>query len=338
MIRFRERNQAVIGAVTIAVVVLLVFAALNFSRLPLVSNTARYQADFANAGRMTTGDIVTVHGVREGQITSLALHGNSVRVSFTLSPSVHLGTDTGAAAKVLTPIGQEYLELTPAGPGRLASGAVIPVDRTSIPSTLVGDLNTLGADTEQYNLPQLVKALDAAGATLGAAPARSTAAALSGLSRFSQILADRQGQLQTLVTQGADLTGVLNQRSGELVNLVNQGDLVLKVLDQRRQAIRDLLATTTSLSDELDEVLVGDRAQLGTLLGSLQTVSAVLARDGSTLADAIPVLAAFNRYAANASGSGAFVDVTVPTMLVPDDVVAACAAQQPLNTVLGCKG
>jgi phospholipid/cholesterol/gamma-HCH transport system substrate-binding protein len=333
--RFKERNLVRLGALTLVTMVLLIVVALNFARLPLINSSATYHADFANAGDLVVGNVVTIAGVHEGQITKVALDGDKVRVSFTLSNGIRLGVDTSANAKVLTPIGQEYIELTPAGPGRLTSSTAIPVSRTSIPSTLVGDLNTLGSQTEKYNTAQLAKALDAVGQTLGAAPASATAAALTGLANFSTILADRQQQLQTLVTQGARLTGVLNQRSGELVNLVGQGDLVLQVLNQRHSAIQALLATTSSLSTDLDSILVGDRAQIGTLLSNLQTVSAVLSKDSTTIADTIPVLAAFDRYASNATGSGPFADVVVPTMLIPDNVVSQCA-KQAVNTTLGC--
>jgi phospholipid/cholesterol/gamma-HCH transport system substrate-binding protein len=332
MTRFRERNQALIGAVTILVIVVAVIGALNFSKLPLVRSTTTYRADFPAAGSLVTGDIVTVAGVREGQITGLALHGDRVRVTFAINAGVRLGADTGAAAKVLTPIGQEYLELTPAGPGKLT--AVIPLSRTSIPSTLVSDLNTFGSETSHYNLSQLEKAIAAAGQTLGAVPAR----ALTGLARFSQILAGRQSQLATLISQGAKLTTVLTGRSHELIGLVGQGDLVLKVLDQRRRIIRQLLATTAGLSRALSAILVGDRSQLGSLLANLRAVSGVLAGDSTKLADAIPVLAAFDRYAANASGSGPFVDTVIPATLIPDNVVAECDKQVPLNRTLGCRG
>jgi phospholipid/cholesterol/gamma-HCH transport system substrate-binding protein len=336
MTRFRERNQAVIGAVTIVVIVVAVIGALNFSKLPLVRSTTTYQADFPDAGSLVTGDIVTIAGVREGQITGLALHGDRVRVTFAINAGVHLGADTGAAAKVLTPIGQEYLELTPAGAGRLTS--VIPLSRTSIPATLVGDLNTFGSETSHYNLSQLQKAIATAGQTLGAVPATTTAKALTGLARFSQILAGRQSQLSTLIGQGAKLTTVLNGRSHELIGLVGQGDLVLKVLDQRRLVIRQLLATTAGLSRALSAILVGDRSQLGSLLANLRAVSRVLAQDSTKLTDAIPVLAAFDRYAANASGSGPFVDTVIPATLIPDNVVAECEKQLPLNHTLGCQG
>ncbi len=337
MKRFRDRSPTVVGLVTLAVAVAAVLGALNFSKLPIFGGGVTYYADFANAGGLAKGDIVTVAGVQVGQITGLALDGDRVQVSFTVTRSVALGVDTTAAAKVLNPVGEEYLELTPRGPGRLLTSSAIPTAHTTIPSTLVGDLSQLTSQAERYDIAQLVRSLDVSSQDLQGTPPSVTAAALSGLARFSAVLAAHQQDLSTLVVQGAQLTAVLSQRSQELVNLIGQSNLVLQVLDQRRQEIQTLLASTASLSAQLTSLFHTNGAQFDSLLSNLQTVSAVLAKDRTTLGNAIPVLSAFNRYAANVTGSGPFADVVVPTMLVPDNIIKQCAQQLPINTTLGCQ-
>ena len=132
--------------------------------------------------------------------------------------------------------------------------------------------------------------------------------------------------LATIVSQGAQLSAVLSQRSHQLFDLFGQSDLVLSVFEQRRAAIRQLLTATSSLSQQITSILSVNRPQLTTLLQDLQSVSAVLAKDSNDFGAAIPVLAAFSRYAANATGSGAFVDAAVPTLLVPDNLATQCSA------------
>jgi ABC-type transporter Mla subunit MlaD len=83
-----------------------------------------------------------------------------------------------------------------------------------------------------------------------------------------------------------------------------------------------------------------NRSQLTVLLQSLQSVSAILARDSNDFSQAIPVLAAFSRYAANTTGSGAFADVSVPTLLIPDDLVSQCGSKSAFpssNPQVGCR-
>ncbi|MGA2208822.1 MAG: MCE family protein [Acidimicrobiales bacterium] len=337
MKHFRERNPLVVGLSALCVLVLAVVGALNFSKLPLFGGGTTYQADFVDASGLATGDIVTVAGVRVGEITGISLDGDKVLVSFTVAQGVHLGDTSSVAAKVLTPLGQEYLEVTPAGPGTQSSAGAIPLSRTSIPNTLIGDLSQATSEGEHYDIGALVKSLEVSSQDLQGTPASLTTEALAGLARFSGVLAAHEQELSTIVTQGAALTTVLAKRSQELVTLVGQSNLVLQVLDQRRQAIHQLLVTTAALSTQLTEIFKGDNGPLTELLSKLTTVSAVLSNDSTKLSDAVPILAAFDRYAANVTGSGPFADVVIPTMLIPDNIIQQCGTSHIANPGQGCQ-
>jgi virulence factor Mce-like protein len=323
MRRFRERNRALTGLVGVVVVLVLVAGALEFPRLPLIHNNATYSAAFASAGGLASGDIVTIDGVKVGAITGMNLDGNRVRVTFTVA-GASLGSTTSAAAKVLSPVGTEYMELDPSGSGSLQ--AMIPESRTSVPYNLVTDLSGLGTEIEHYNLPQIEKALNVGSQDLNGTPVSETTSAFKGLADISRVIGNEGTALASIVSQGAKLSAVLSQRSHQLFDLFGQSDLVLSVLQQRRSAIKQLLTATSSLSQQITSLLSVNRPQLTSLLQDLQSVSAVLAKDSNDFGAAIPVLAAFSRYAANATGSGAFVDAAVPTLLVPDNLATQCSA------------
>jgi phospholipid/cholesterol/gamma-HCH transport system substrate-binding protein len=336
--RFRERNRFRMGVGGVLGLVALVALAVEFPKLPLVHSNATYSADFANAGGLTAGDIVTVDGVKVGSISGMALDGNMVRVTFSVGTSLSLGSTTSAAAKVLSPVGQEYLELTPSGPGALDGD--IPLSRTTVPYNLVTDLSGLGSVIEQYNIPELEKALDVTGQDLSGTSAKEISAAFDGLAKVSGVLGSEQSALATIVSQGASLTGVLSQRSAQLFDLFGQANLVLSVLQQRQAAIRELLSSTATLASEITSVLSVNRSQLSSLLGSLQSVSAVLAKDAGDIGAALPVLEAFSRYTANSTGSGPFADVAIPTLLIPDDLARQCDAASSYpssNPQVGCR-
>jgi phospholipid/cholesterol/gamma-HCH transport system substrate-binding protein len=335
--RFRERNRALTGLVGVAVTLCLVAAALEFPSLPLIHDNATYSAAFANAGGLATGDIVTVDGVKVGSITKMALAGDRVRITFTVAGAT-LGSTTTAAAKVLSPVGTEYMELTPSG--RRPLDGVIPESRTTVPYNLVTDLSGLGSEIEQYNLPQIEKALEVGSQDLNGTPSSEMTSAFRGLAGMSRVIGNEGTALATIVTQGAKLSAVLSQRSQQLFNLFGQSALVLSVLEQRRSAIEQLLTATSSLSQQITSILSVNRPQLTTLLQDLQSVSAVLAKDSNDFGQAIPVLAAFSRYAANSTGSGGFVDAAVPTLLVPDNLVAQCSAagaSPSSDSQVGCR-
>jgi phospholipid/cholesterol/gamma-HCH transport system substrate-binding protein len=336
MKRFSERNLLVVATVGTAVLLVLVLLTLNFSHLPIISNDASYRAAFADAAGLAQGDTVSVSGVTEGSVTGLQLDGARVIISFTVDRSVHLGSGTRVAAKVLTPLGQEYLSVAPSGAGTLASSDLIPTSRTSEPSTLISTLSDAGSQVQKINVPQLEKSLNVTNQTLQAVPAAETKAMLSGLAQLSQVIGSRQSELAQLVVNVQQVTKTLADNSSQLVNILGQGDLVLQVLNQRHQAIAALLRSTAALTTQLNAIISTHQAQLGPLVTDLNTISAVLARDKGDLATAIPLLTAANRYLANVSGSGNFGDFILPAALIPDNVIAQCAKAGTTNPVTGC--
>ena len=335
MRKFRELNLYAVAAISTVVLVVAAYLALNFNKLPLISNQRTLQADFSTAVGLQNGDVVTIAGVRVGAITGMQLHGGVARISFSVSGGPHLGNSTRVDAKVLNPVGVEYLELTPGGTGSVTSP--IPVDRTSIPGTLVGELNQLTVQTEQTNLAQVAQALQVITQTVAANTPAETKAAIDGVAELSAVFAQKQAEVATLVSQTDQLSSVLNSNTSQLISLLGQADIVLQVLNQRKAAIDNLLTTTTQLTERLDHLVVDDRSSLDPLLANLKTVSASLASDSANLGKAIPLLAAFARYSANVTGSGPFADVVAPGLVIPDSLIAECAKIGALDPQRGCR-
>ncbi len=335
MRKFRERNLYAVAGISTAVLVIAGYLALNFSKLPLISSQKTYQADLASAAGLEKGDVVTIAGVRVGAVTGMQIHGGVARVSFTVGGGPRLGTETRMDAKVLNPVGVEYLELTPRGPGHLSS--TIPIERTTVPGTLVSDLNQLTTQTQQTNLDQVVRSLQVITQTVGANTPAETKAAIDGVAQLSAVFAAKQDEVGQLVVQADNLASTLNSNSNQLVSLLDEADIVLQVLSQRKAAIDNLLSTTSALTQRLDHLVLDDRSVLDPLLSNLQTVSASLASDSNDLSKAMPLLAAFARYSANVTGSGPFADVVAPGIVIPDNLIAQCARLGALDPQRGCR-
>lgn len=331
MRKFRERNLVIMAAVAAVVLLIGGFIALNFTKF----TETTYTADLQSAVGLQPGDVVTIAGVRVGSLSSLALDGSVAKATFVVNGGHHLGQDTHVVVKVLNPVGVEYLELVPSGPGSLHG--TIPVSRTSIPGTLVGDLNQLTNQTAQTNIPQLVQSLKVLTSTVAANSPAQTKAALDGVASLSAVLAANQQNLENVITQGDQLTGLLNSNSGQLVQLIGQSSLLLQVLNERKQALDNLLATTSRLTGQIDQIIGGDRNILDPLLNDLKAVSAELAAQSGNVSQAIPLLAAFSRYSANVTGSGPYADVVAPSLVIPDNLIAQCAAIGKLDPQRGCR-
>jgi phospholipid/cholesterol/gamma-HCH transport system substrate-binding protein len=331
MRKFRERNLLIVAGIATAIAMIGGFLALNFSKFTQTS----YSAYLQSAVGLQPGDVVTIAGVRVGSVSSLSLDGNSAKATFSISHGHHLGSTTSVVVKVLNPVGVEYMELVPSGPGTLHGP--IPVGRTTIPGTLVGDLNQLTGETQQTNMKQLVQALQVLTSTFAANSPQETKAALDDVASLSGVLAADQQQLENLITQGAQLTGLLNGNSGQIVQLIGQSSLLLQVLNQRKQALDQLLKTTAQMTDQIDHIIGGDRSVLDPLLTNLAAVSAALAKDSGNVSQAIPLLAAFSRYSANVTGSGPYADFVAPSLVIPDNLLAQCAAIGKVDPQRGCR-
>ena len=101
MTPFRERNPVTIGAVGLLVIAAMLLLAFNTGKIPLLAG--RHQsAALSEAGGLKPGDDVRIAGVKVGKITSVDLEKAHVRVDFTVSRSTALGSQTGAAARIVT--------------------------------------------------------------------------------------------------------------------------------------------------------------------------------------------------------------------------------------------
>ena len=336
MKRFSERNRVVIAVVGSALLVVVALGAINFSKLPLINDHTGYGAAFLDSAGLAQGDPVSVAGVDVGTVSGLSLSGSHVLVQFTVQNGVRLGDRTNAAAKVLTPLGQEYLDLEPAGTGQMTAGAVIPQSRTHETQTIVSTIRAGANVVQGINLQQLEQAMTVTSQDLEAVPPGATSSLLKGLSQLSDVIASRSSELAQLVQNVSQLTATLHQHGTQLFSLIGQSDLVLQVLNQRHAAIDQLLKSSAALTQQLEALLAAHQAQIGPLLSDLQTVSGVLAKDGSDIGAAIPLLTAANKYLANVTGSGAFGDFVMPAALIPDNIIAQCSKPGAINPITGC--
>ena len=130
---FRERNPVVIGAISVATILLMLVAAFRAQDLPLIGGGDTYTAAFSEAGGLKVNDEVRIAGVRVGKVSGIELDDDHVKVTFKVKTDSAFGTETGAAIKVKTILGAMYVALEPKGSGQLEEGDEIPVERTSSP-------------------------------------------------------------------------------------------------------------------------------------------------------------------------------------------------------------
>lgn len=320
----RERNQLTVGLVGTVLAAVAVLLAINLSSLPFVHPTDDYHALFATAAGLKAGDDVRLLGVPVGSVDAVTVEGDHVRVDFSIDSGTRLGDASRASIEVATVLGNLFLQLESGGSGRLDENGTIPLARTTVPYSLVDALQSFaefGNGTRTGTLATSLRTL--ARSIEGIAPADATAA-LRGLTGVARTLAGQQDRIQQILDASNAIVDTLDAHSGPLVQLVLQGDAFLRLVEQRRTIITDLLRDTASLGQQVQTLVDRNGARLGSLLRNVDTLTTVLARDRTQLQRAVLVLGQFSVNIANATGSGPWLDLYSPTVVTPDNQIAAC--------------
>ena len=313
MIPFRERNPVKIGAVSIAVLAMLMVMAFKADSLPLIGGGTTYYANFSEAGGLKTGDEVRVAGVRVGKVDSIELDGNQVKVGFKIREKVNFGENSGAGVRVKTLLGDMFLELQPAGEGQMKAGATIPVDRTESPYDVVEAFEGLADTSANIDKDQLAAALTTL-ADLTRSTPEEFQAALTGVSDLSRNLAAKDERIESLLSQLDRVTKVLDERDEDLITLMNDANQLFAALVERREAVHNLLISTQLLSKELSQLVDDSRADLKPALESLDVILDVFTKNEENLEKSLRLMAPFYKVFNNTLGNGPWWDTYIQNM------------------------
>jgi phospholipid/cholesterol/gamma-HCH transport system substrate-binding protein len=323
---FRERNPVIIGAVSLAVIATFILAAFKAGSLPLIGGGDTYYAAFSEVGGLKADDEVRVAGVRVGKVNAVELQGSHVRVTFKVNKDVSFGRSTGAAIKVKTLLGADYLGLLPEGRGQLSRGSEIPVSRTTSPYDVVQAFSGLADRSRRINTTELSRSLNTLGAATQDTP-KDFQAALGGLSDLSRNISARDAQLNSLLRHTQKVATVLGDRRGDLVTLMRDGDLLFRALSARRQSVHNLLVSTSQLSVQLTGLVRDTRADLKPALDHLANVVDVLNKNQNNLDNSLRLLGPFYRVFANTLGNGPWFDTYIQNLPPTPDVKSLVAGQ-----------
>jgi phospholipid/cholesterol/gamma-HCH transport system substrate-binding protein len=310
-------SRAKLGLVgTIAVVVVLVVA-MQAGRLPFRDSGRNLSAYFLDAGGLRVGAPVLVSGAKVGQVRSISIEGDRVRVGFAVTNGqVQLGDTTRAAISTLTLLGKAGLELDPAGKGDLRSGAEIPASRTASPYDITGALADLTTRATAIDVGQLSKALSSVSGTLAATPT-DLRRALEGVTAVARSVSDNGDTLDTVLSRTRDLSQVLESRNARVATLLTSGADLVAELNARQRAVVDLLAGTTRLSAQLTRLIEENRSELKPALGQLNLVTALLNRNRENLQKTIEGARDYAVEFGDVIASGPFFDTYVQNLTSP---------------------
>lgn len=214
------------------------------------SGGTRLSAYFGKTVGLYAGSSVRVLGVKVGEVTGVTPQGDAVRVDMRVD-STQLPADVGAVVVAPSLVSDRYVQLTPAydsGPV-LASGTVLPKDRTATPA----------------ELDDLYSSLDKLSTALGPNGANQKGALSDVLDTAAANLRGNGGALNSTVGDLADLAKTLDGSKDDLFSTVQNLNSFTGALAASDQQLNEFYARVADVS----KFLAADSADVGSALTSL---------------------------------------------------------------------
>lgn len=312
---FSRRNPLPIGAIGLALIAVVLWAAFNAEKLPLIGGGTNYSAYFTEAAGLRSGDQVRIAGVKVGKVESVGLDGNKVKVVFKVK-NAFVGDQSTADIKIKTLLGAKYLGVNSIGTSALKPSQTIPTSRTTSPFDVYPAFTQLTTTIDDIDTKKLAQAFTTLSDDFTNTP-QDVRTVLNGLTRLSQTISSRDAQLRELLAKANDVTGVLASRDQQLQKLFSDGGLLLDELHDRREAIHSLLINTTTLSVQLEGLVADNQKTLAPLLDQLDGVLTLLQKNQDSLDQGLALLGPYYRVFNNVIGNGRWFDSYIQNLSVP---------------------
>lgn len=312
---FQSRNPIPIALIGSVLLILLVAAAYNTDKLPLIGGGKTYTAEFSNAAGIRAGNPVKVAGVVVGRVKEVELDGTAVDVTFKIDEA-WIGDESTASVQLNTLLGQRYLAIDPQGEGELGDGDTIPLARTQTPYDIIPAINKLSQTVGEIDTDALAASLDTLADTFADTP-EDVQSAFRGLTRLSATVTRRNRGLGQLLERTDVVAGTLADRDTQIDRLIRDVNPLLEELTRRREAIHALFVGTQDLSTQLSGLVKDNEKTLRPALTRLANVADVLAENEKNIDASIKAIDPYVHLFTNAVGVGRWFDAYVCGLLPP---------------------
>jgi phospholipid/cholesterol/gamma-HCH transport system substrate-binding protein len=305
-------NRVRVGALAIAVVLLVVGVGQSFSSLPMLFATANYYAQFSDSGGLSKGDKVRVLGMDVGTVQDLKIDGDHVLMKFSTGTRT-IGTESRLAIRTDTLLGKKVIEIEPRGSRPLRPGAVLALGQSTTPYQIYDAFFDVTKAASGWNIETVKKSLNVLSQTINQTYPHLSAA-LDGVAKFSDTLGKRDQQLKHLLAEARKVADVLGDRSKQINALLRNTQALLAAFNERGRAIDALLTNVAAFSTQV-RGLINDNPNLHHLLEQLRTVTDVLVAHKKDLAAVLNTLRKYTAALSEAVGSGPYFKVMIGNLL-----------------------
>ncbi|MEU1999418.1 MCE family protein [Nocardia gamkensis] len=327
-----KRSPAFLGALGIAVVLLVTVSAFFLDRLPIIGAGTKYTAEFSEAAGLKKGNEVRVAGVKVGSVSDVRLDGDRVLVDFR-TKDTWIGNETTASIQIKTLLGQKYLALDPRGSKPATPSSRIPLSRTVSPYDVVDAFTDAARTIDQIDTTQLAKSMQVLSEAFETTPPEIRGS-IDGVARLSETLAKRDQELKKLFAATRQTTQILADRNAEFERLLANGGQLLAELNIRQQSIKQLLVGAQTVSTELSALVHDNEEQIGPALKNLRAAIDLLNSNQQNVSKTLELAAPFYSLYANVLGTGRWFDAVIVNVL-PPALPDIPGYRQPIRTLGG---
>ncbi len=204
-------------ALTLATVVGIV-AAMVYVSPPGNRLVTFYTED---ASSLTPGISVRIAGITVGKIKDLAIEQDRVQVRATVAGDVFVGDQSNVSVRMLTVVGGYYVNVDSLGDRELGAAA-IPVERVTMPYSLVQALTDSTKITEHVQTESLRQSLDEVQQGLTGGNIETISAIVDAGTTLTETLDRQRGQVSSILDLSDEYIEQLSRFRGQLEQLIQK--------------------------------------------------------------------------------------------------------------------
>jgi phospholipid/cholesterol/gamma-HCH transport system substrate-binding protein len=300
------------GLMGIVVVLLVIGVGQSFTSVPMLVATPTYYAYFSDTGGLNPGDYVRIAGVDVGQVRSMAIEGDKVKIGYSLT-GTPVGTQSRAAIRTDTLLGRRNLEIEPRGSEPLQANGVLPLGQTTTPYQIYDAFFDVTEAASGWDTETVKRSLNVLSETIDQTYPHLSAA-LDGVARFSDTIGKRDEEIRHLLANANKIAKILGDRSEQINALLVNAQTLLAAINERTYAVSVLLENVSNFSEEVAG-FVNDNPNLNRVLEQLRVVSDILVERKFDLIDVLTTLSKFTASLAEGIASGPFFKTLLVNLL-----------------------
>lgn len=251
---------------------------------------------FGNAVGIYEGSDVRVLGVKVGTVGSVRAEGGRVRTVMTVDRGVDVPAGARAVAVAPSLVADRYVQLTPAytSGAKMASGAVVPMERTATPMELdkvYDSIRKLATDLgpKGLNKDGAVSRLLETGAENLSGNGRDIRTTTERMAQAAKTLSGSQKDLFATIRGLQTFTTMLKTNDGQVRQAERQlADVAGFLADDREELDAALKALTVALA-RVKVFIHDNRKQIAGNVGKLAEITQLLVKQRRSLAEALDV-------------------------------------------------